>query len=190
MHKDSSPSLLGFTHWNWLFLSIWFTLISLWTGGKCLGVGSALTHASFLWETLHTCTNALCSSIMQQDIINPFSPRGPWVWHSVRWSLRPWVVIGAIPINDWSSPLRVKPDGRSGLLFQISLQPSVCSELIERNWPDHSLLSLNISMWILICSKLTRQRRMRCPLWDDPMTSARVWHKWSRFLNLEQFCVK
>lgn len=195
IHKDSSPSLLGHS-----FILIIHSLKLIvpeqmvhshepLESGKCLGEGSALTHASFLWETLHTCMNTLCSSILQQDIINPYSPRGPWVWHSVRWSLRPWVVIAAIPINDWSSPLRVKTDGRSGLLFQISFQPSVCSELIERNCPDHSLISLNISTWLLICSELTR-RRMRCPLWDDPMTSARVWNKWIRFLNLEQFGVK
>ncbi len=62
-----------------------------------------------------------------------------------------------IPINDWSSPLRVKPDGRSGLLFQISLQPSVCSELIEPNWPDHSLLSeyLNVASYLLRAYKTT-----------------------------------
>ncbi len=156
LHKDSSPSLLGFTHWNWLFLSIWFTLISLWTGGKCLGVGSALTHASFLWETLHTCTNALFihyatgynQSILSQRTMGVAFGQVKSSSLGCYW---------CIPINDGSSPLRVKPDGRSGLLFQISLQPSVCSELIEPNWPDHSLLSeyLNVASYLLRAYKTT-----------------------------------
>jgi len=77
-----------------------------------------------------------------QDAINPHTPIGQCS------RSREVFVLGLLLV-----PSRLMTDlppcmsrqmGGSGLLFQISFQPSVCSELIELNWLDHCLLSLNI----------------------------------------------
>lgn len=73
------------------------------------------------------------------------------------------------------SPFGVKADGRSDSLFQIGSRPSVCAELMEQNWPDHSLsirqglLSLNISSRLFFCSELIRRlglNAMPLPGWS------------------------
>lgn len=144
-----------------------------------------ISGASFLWGSfIHALMH--CG----QAAINPYTPIGQWLSSRSREVFVLGLLLVPSRLMTDLPPCMSRQMGDPAYYFRLASNP-----LFALNWLN-GIGWITVSyLWIsqrgfFICSELTRIHCMRWPLWDDPMTSERVWHKWSRFLNLKQFGVK